>query len=59
MNEKEVKLQMLSLGSNYLSKAIMALNIDYFVDDLKDFRDEVNREIDKLKEVLGNEYRHD
>ncbi len=52
MNEKEAKLQMLTIGRNYLITAILALKIDYDVNDLEDLRDLLNRHIKELKEDL-------
>lgn len=52
MTEKEAKLQMLTIGRNSLITAILALKIDYDVNDLEDLRDLVNREIKDLKEII-------
>jgi hypothetical protein len=55
MNEKEATLQMLTIGRNALTTAIMALRIDYNVYELEDLRDEVNRNIKAIKSDLKNE----
>ena len=52
MNEKEARLQMITIGRNSLITAILALKIDYYVDDLEHLRDLVNRHIKELKEDL-------
>lgn len=52
MTEKEAKLQMLTIGRNSLITAILALKIDYDVNDLEDLRDLLNRHIKELKEDL-------
>lgn len=52
MTEKEAKLQMLIIGRCSLITAILALKIDYDVNELEDLRDLVNRHIKELKEDL-------
>ena len=52
MNEKEARLQMITIGRNSLITAILALKIDYYVDDLEHLRDLVNRHIKELEEDL-------
>ncbi len=53
MNGKEAQLEMLIIGRNALITAIMALKIDYDVNDLEDLRDLVNRHIKELKEMIN------
>lgn len=50
--EKEATLQMITIGRNALITAILALKIDYDVNDLEDLRDLINRHIKELKEEL-------
>lgn len=52
MNAKEAQLEMLIIGRNALVTAIMALKIDYDVNDLEDLRDLVNGRIKELKEIF-------
>lgn len=52
MTGKEATLQMLTIGRKALITAILALKIDYDVNDLEDLRDLVNRHIKDLKEEL-------
>jgi hypothetical protein len=52
MNEKEAKLQILTIGRNSLITAILALKIDYDINGLEDFRDLLNKHIKELKEDL-------
>jgi len=55
MNEKEATLQILTIGRNALTTAILALKIDYNVYELEELRDEVNRNIKALKSDLKHE----
>lgn len=51
--EKEATIAMLTIGRNSLITAIMALKIDFFVHDLEDLRDEVNRRIKELEHDIN------
>ena len=52
MESKEIKLKMLTIGRNALITAIMALDEDYYVNDLEDLRDSVNSAIKELEKQL-------
>lgn len=52
MNDKENTLQMLIIGRNALTTAIMALQNDYDIYELEDLRNYVNRDIKILKSDL-------
>lgn len=52
MNGEEIQLQMLLIGRNALITAIMALEPDFYTNDLEDLRDEVNRRIKDLKDLI-------
>lgn len=52
MTDKEAKLQMITIGRNSLITAILALKIDYDVNDLEDLRDLVCKHIKDLEEEI-------
>lgn len=54
MNDKERTLQMLIVGRNSLTTAILALQNDYNIYELEDLKSEVNIKIKELKSDLKN-----
>ena len=51
MNKKEETIALLTMGRNSLITAILTLREEFYVHELEDLRDEVNRRIKALKEI--------